>query len=383
MNLNDDLSNDFPIKNRIYLNNASVSITPNVTISAMTDFLTKYAEIGPDSPESDKFIQDILQNTRKNLAELLKCQSNEIVLTQSTTDGINIVANGISTTPENNMIIRGGSHEHHANLYPWLRLGSKIQIRELSIDKNGFFELSELETLLDSKTSLVALSHGLYNTGSIIPVDQVGKIASQKNIPFFVDAAQTIGCVDGISVDNMKCDFMSFNGSKWLCGPMGTGVFFCKNSSSKLLEPFTIGGESGILYDKNKLAFKDLPEKFQTGFRNYVGIVGLNASLTYLKKIGFENIRGKNIKLANIVREELQKISNFVVYGPDDEKLRTSIVSFSINDKDSSYVVEKLAQQKIIVAVREILDKKIIRISPHFFNSEDQILNTIKAIKKL
>lgn len=383
MNLSNDIGNDFPIKDRIYLNNASVSITPNVTIEAMTDFLKKYGQIGPDSLKSDEFIREIFLNVRKNLSELLKCQLNEIILTQSTTDGINIVANGLPSKIGDNIILRGGSHEHHANLFPWLKLSSKVKIRELSVDENGFFKINDLENLIDNQTILVALSHGLYNTGSIIPVERIGKMLSEKNIPFFIDAAQTIGCVGEVSVNDMGCNFMAFNGSKWLCGPMGTGIFFCKHDSSEILEPISIGGESAMIYDKTKLAYRNIPEKFQTGFRNYVGIVGLNTSLNYLRKFGFNNIRKKNLKLANILRSELSNNPKIAIYGPEEEDMRTSIVSFTIKAKDPFYIVEKLERQKIVLAVREILDKKIIRASPHFFNSEEQMCDTINAIKKL
>lgn len=383
MNLNYDISHDFPIQDRIYLNNASVSITPNVTIDFIADFLKKYGEMGPDSLKSEEFIKEILFNARKNLGNLLKCQPDEITFTQSTTDGINMVANGISISPEANMIIRGGSHEHHANLYPWLKLASKTKIRQLSIDENGFFKINDLENLIDNKTFLVALSHGLYNTGSILPIEKVGKILKEKNIPFFVDSAQTIGCIGEFSVADLNCDFMAFNGSKWLCGPMGIGVFFCKRNSSDLITPISIGGESAMIYDENKLAFKGTPEKFQTGFRNYIGIIGLDTSITYLRKFGFRNIRKKNIRLANILREEIAKDPNIKLYGPGDEDLRTSIVSFTIKDKESSYVVKKLEKKKIILAEREILNKKIIRASPHFFNSEENISAVINAIKNL
>ena len=176
---------------------------------------------------------------------------------------------------------------------------------------------------------------------------------------------------------------MSFNGSKWLCGPMGTGLFYCKRNSSELLEPKTIGGESAIIYDDSKLAYKELPDKFQTGFRNYVGIVGLESSANYLLKFGMNNIREKNKYLSNIFREELSKIPNIILYGPEDPNIRTSIVSFNIKGFDSQQVVDRLEKQNIILAVREITDKKIVRASPHFFNTESQIFNVIDAIKKL
>jgi cysteine desulfurase/selenocysteine lyase len=377
-----DISDDFQHSEKIYLNNASISLMPLQSIEAMKDFLISYNSMGPDSKESEPFIAEKLRNIRKTISKIISCQPDEVILTQSTTDGINIVANGLSFNDKSNIVIRGMAHEHHANFYPWIKLKSKILVKSIPIDNNGFFKLDNLQSSLDDNTKLVALSHALYNTGSIIPVDEIGKILYGK-IPFFIDSAQTIGCITDTDVSKIKCDFMSFNGSKWLCGPMGTGLFYCNRKSSELLEPITIGGESAIMYEDSNLAFKNLPDKFQTGFRNYVGIVGLESSANYLLNFGIKNIREKNQYMSNILREELSKIPNIILYGPDDSNNRTSIVSFNINGFDSQEIVDKLEKQNIVLAVREIMKKKIVRISPHFFNNESQILQVIDAIKKL
>ena len=377
-----DISDDFPNSDKIYLNNASVSLMPTQSIEAMKEFLITYNSIGPDSKESEPFVTEKLQNIRKTIAKIISSQPDEVILTQSTTDGINFVANGLTFDNDSNIIIRGMTHEHHSNFYPWLKLKEKTSIQNLPIDENGFFQLDDLKSLVNEKTKLVALSHALYNTGSILPVEEIGKILDNK-VPFFIDSAQTIGCIGDIDVSKIKCDFMSFNGSKWLCGPMGTGLFYCNRKSSELLEPKTIGGESAIIYDDTKLAFKDLPDKFQTGFRNYVGIVGLESSANYMLNFGMNNIREKIQYLSNLFREELSKIPNIILYGPDDQNVRTSIVSFNIKGFDSQEVVDKLEKQNIILAVREIMDKKIVRASPHFFNTESQMLEVIDAIKKL
>ena len=377
-----DISEDFPSSEKIYLNNASVSLMPIQSIESMKEFLITYNSIGPDSKESEPFITEKLRNVRKTIAKIISCQPDEVVLTQSTTDGINFVANGLSFDNNSNIIIRGMTHEHHSNFYPWIKLKEKISIQNLPIDKNGFFTFDDLKLSINNNTKLVALSHALYNTGSIIPVEEIGQLLENK-VPFFIDSAQTIGCIGDIDVSKIKCDFMSFNGSKWLCGPMGTGLFYCKRNSSELLEPKTIGGESAIIYDDSRLAYKELPDKFQTGFRNYVGIVGLESSANYLLKFGMNNIHNKNQYLSNLFREELSKIPNIILYGPEDPNVRTSIISFNIKGFDSQQVVDKLEKQNIILAVREIMDKKIIRASPHFFNTESQILDVIDAIKKL
>lgn len=383
MNSKHDVSVDFPGKEKIYLNNASVSLMPFSSIKAMTDFQISYSEIGPDSIESEDFIKEKLVGVRKAVAKIIKCQPEEVILTQSTTDGVNIVANGLLFNSNSNIVIRGMGHEHHANYFPWLRLKKKLTLKSLEIDENGFFELDELQNLVDNNTKLVALSHALYNTGAILPVEEIGEFLEKNNIPFFLDSAQTVGCIGDYDFKKTKCDFMAFNGSKWLCGPMGTGIFYCKKSSSDLLEPMTIGGESAIVYDKTKLAYKDIPEKFQTGFRNYVGIIGLEESMKYLMRFGLDNIHKKIINLANLLRDELTRISGITLYGPKDPEKRNSIVSFLIEGYEPQYVVEKLEKQKIVITVREIFEKKILRVSPHFYNSESEILKVVEAIKKL
>ena len=377
-----DISDDFPVSNKIYLNNASVSLMPSQSINAMNDFLILYNSLGPDSSDSALLIEEKLNNVRKIIAKIICCKPEEVILTQSTTDGINIVANGLSFDNSSNIIIRGMTHEHHSNFYPWIKLKDKISVRNLPIDDNGFFELEDLKSNIDNNTKLVAISHALYNTGSILPIEKISKVLNNE-IPFFIDSAQTIGCIGEHDVSKLKCNFMSFNGSKWLCGPMGTGLFYCNKESSELLEPKTIGGESAIIESENQLIFKDLPDKFQTGFRNYVGIVGLESSVKYLLNFGMKNIRKKNQYLSNLFREELEKIPNTILYGPDDPNERTSIVSFNIKGFDSQKIVDKLEKQNIILAVREIMEQKIIRVSPHFFNTESDLLKVIDELKKL
>jgi len=384
MNLDStDFMQDFPQDGKIYLNNASVSLMPFSSIEAMKNFLVNYSIKGPDSIDSDVFLKEKLIRIRRTISNLIHCRPEEIVFTQSTTDGVNMVATGLSFDSKSNVVIRGMAHEHHANYYPWLRLSQKLSLKSLKTDLNGFFDIKELHNLVDKNTKCVALSHALYNTGAILPVEEIGEYLEKNNVPYFIDTAQTVGCFGEYDFKKTKSDFMSFNGSKWLCGPMGTGIFYCKKESSKLLEPTSIGGESAMVYDETNLAYKDIPDKFQTGFRNYVGFVGLEASINYMLQFGLNNIRSKIMKLSNQMREELSKISGITLFGPEDQSKRTSIVSFSIDGQEPQKIVELLEKKKIVIAVREIVDKKILRASPHFFNSEEEIQKVMDEIRKL
>jgi len=383
MNFDLDTTGAFISSNKIYLNNASSSLIPLKSIKAMTDFIIQYNESGPDSIAFGIELAERYNQLRQTISKLIRCRPEEVILTQSTTEGINMVAGGLSFPKNSNIVIRGATHEHHSNYYPWLRLAKSVELRSVSNDTDGFFEVGEFEKLLDGNTKVVALSHALYNTGAIMPVEEIGKILEEKNIPYFLDAAQTVGCIGNYDFSKTKCNFMAFNGYKWLCGPMGIGIFYCKKDSSNLLEPVQIGGESAMIYDNEKIAYKDIPDKFQAGFRNYSAIVGLETSVSYLLHLGLDNIRGKIISLANLFRDEIVKIPNVTLYGPQDQEKRTSIVSFSIGKKSPQDIVEQLEKLGIVLAVREISDTKIVRAAPHFFNTETDILRTIDAIKRL
>ncbi len=381
MNLSFDFSQEFPYMDRIYLNNASTSRMPKSSIQTMNDFLIKYNEYGPDSELSDNYVKGLLNSLRKAISQLIKCRQEEVVLTQSVTDGINFVASGMKFRQGSNIITRGSSHEHPANHYPWVRAGQKAVLREIPIDETGYFQPDSLKKMIDGNTQLVALSHALFNTGAILPVEEIGEHLAQSGIPYFIDAAQTVGCISDVDVNKIKCDFMSFNGSKWLCGPMGMGIFFCKKESSELIEPLQVGGESAIFHD-NKIIHKEMPARFQAGFRNWAGAAGLEASVNFLLKTGIEKIRNQNVKLANLMREELSKIRDIVLFGPQEDRKRTSIVSFAIKGQSSESIVKRLEKENMVLAVRDIFSKKIVRASPHFFNTESEILQVIDALKK-
>ena len=383
MNLDQELiESSFPRSSRVYLNNASSSLIPLNTIKAMTDFTIRYNELGPDSLDFASLLSQKSVEMRNTVAKLVNCRQEEVILTSSVTEGINNVANGITFQKDSNVIIRGTTHEHHANYYPWLRLGSKVELRSIPHDQNGFFDISDLESRLDRNTRLVALSHGLYNTGAILPIPEIGKILNEKGIPFFLDAAQTVGCTE-FDFAKTGADFVAFNGYKWLCGPMGIGIFICKKDSAAMLEPMNLAGESAMIYDDSKLAYKDIPDRFQGGFRNFAAIVGLNNSISFLAGLGIANIREKIIDLANLLREELAKIPDVTLFGPEDQNRRTSIVSFTIGNKSPQEIVQQLEYRGMVLAVREISEQKLVRASPHLFNSEKDILKLVDLIKKL
>lgn len=379
--IDDQIKRDFAVTRKtIYMNNGAVAPTPLSTIKAVTDFMLKSAEDGPDTPQTSEYVESLLGELRTRVAHLINCERDEVVLVQSTTEGLNIVANGIGWKPADAIVVRGGRHEHYANYLPWVSVSQRksVLLRELAVDESGYFGIADLEKSMKG-ARMVTMSHALYNTGAVMPLEQVGKIASENNALFCVDAAQSAGTIP-IDVKKIGCHFMAFPGFKWLCGPTGIGVLYCSKRVSEMLSPPAIGVESATLSEQNVIAYFDMPTRFQAGFRNFPGAAGLEASLRYILRLGLENVRKRNMKVANALRDEIGGIPGVKLYGPDDESMRTSIVTFAA-PADSSTIVKKLEQNSIIFAARDVGGRKAVRAAPHFFNSEEEAATAASYVK--
>jgi len=385
----ESIRKDFPVtKKKIYMNCGSFAPMPLSTIKSITDFLVRCSEEGPDSTSVQEYITSLMKELRVNLSRLINCEPEEIIFTQSTTEGINYVASGIEWKKSDAIIVRGGLHEHYANYFPWLNISKKfgVKLEEIKINDKGFFDLDKIDKIAKNKNArLITLSHVLYNNGAIMPVEEVGKIAKRHEMLYSIDAAQSVGTIK-VDVRRIGCDFLAFPGFKWICGPSGIGIFYCKKESAHWLIPKYIGGESAIITEKKDLVYTDSPQKFQTGFRNYPGIAGLASSIKYIQRLGVNTIRKMNMKIANELVQDLRRIPGISIFGPEDEKVRSSIVSFTIDSVNPKTIVSSLEEKGIIVAERDIVGggkKKAVRASPHFFNDLSEVSTFVQNIKNI
>ncbi|HKO66101.1 MAG TPA: aminotransferase class V-fold PLP-dependent enzyme [Candidatus Nitrosocosmicus sp.] len=404
----DNISSDFYItKKKIYLNNGSISPLPISSIKSITDFNIRYSEVGPDSKEFSDYLNELKLETRKRIADLLNGHEDEVIFTQSTTEGINMVVNGLVWKKNDRLLIRNSLNEHFSNYLPWVRLSEQksIQIRnfpEEKVEIHGNSLLENFSSIYEKGTfKLVSTSHVMYNDGSITPIEKIGNIIKKRNKEtlFSVDGAQSVGAII-TDVKKMKCDFLTFPSFKWLCGPLGVGVLYVKKQVMEDLNPMFIGsGTADLVVMKNKNANKDrrytpyettkylkYPEKYQATFRNFPGLAGLEASLRYLLRVGIQNIFQRNKFLASILRDELMKINEIKLHEATSEESRSSLVSFSFRKPNNTRIQKlnaRLQKEGIILAEREIGTRKILRASPHFYNSEDEIVRTANTIKSL
>src|SRR6478735_1842651 len=367
---NESIKGDFLISNKkIYLNNGSVGPLPLSTIKSITDFNLRYSEQGPDSKEFNEYLDKLKKETRKRVSDLLNCRADEIIFTQSTTEGINYITNGICWKKNEKIIVRNPKNEHYSNYLPWIKVANdkNLKIDKFPIEKENL-TLDDLKNSINAKKpKIVTTSHIMYNNGSITPVEEIGKILkdNNKDILFSIDGAQSVGAIN-VDVKKIKCDFLSFPAFKWICGPLGIGIFYVNK--------------------KEEIYYYNYPEKYHASFRNYPGLAGLESSLRYILRLGVSNIYKKNKRLSNLFREEIIKIKDIVIHEGYDEEYRSSMICFSFKHNNNNKVgilVERLEEKGIILAEREIGIKKIVRASPHFYNTEEEIIKTTDEIKSI
>jgi cysteine desulfurase/selenocysteine lyase len=403
--LNASIKGDFLItKKKIYLNNGSIGPVPVSTIKSITDFYLRYSEQGPDSNEFNDYLDGLKKETRKRVADLIKCSDDEVIFTQSTTEGVNFIANGLNWNKGNRILLRNQQNEHPSNYLPWVKVARDKGLKLDTFPPSNGKVKSIMEDFRESFEScpprIVATSHVMYNDGSITPVEEFGRIIKNKKRKtlFFIDGAQSVGAV-GVDVKKINCDFLSFPAFKWVCGPLGIGVLYVKKEVMDEIEPMFVGAgsakvESGKEINKTtsspkikeEIKYYKYPEKHHSTFRNFPGLAGLESSIRYLLRIGMPKISQKNKKISKIFRDELIKIKDIVIHEAPEENSRSSMVCFSFKRNNNSTVkvlVEKLQERGIILAEREIGLKKIVRASPHFYNTEEEMIKTVNEIKSI
>ena len=187
---------------------------------------------------------------------MINCDTDEIIFTQSTTEGINFITNGIAWKKNDRILLRNQKNEHYSNYLPWIKVSNDNNLIIENFPKeNENLEIETFKSLIDSSNpKIVTTSHIMYNDGSITPVEKMGKIIKSKNnkILFSIDAAQSVGAIN-VDVKKIKCDFLSFPAFKWICGPLGIGILYVNKKAMNELEPLFVGAGSAIIGNKNKV----------------------------------------------------------------------------------------------------------------------------------
>jgi selenocysteine lyase/cysteine desulfurase len=319
---------------------------------------------------------DEVEQIRSKAASFIGGEPQEIAFVKNTSHGISIVAEGLDWKEGDNLLI--SEKDFPSNIYPWLNLERRgVEIRTVPF-RGGRILLEDIEGLIDSRTRLLTVSSVNFSNGFKIDIKMVGELCWRKGILFFVDAIQSLGVIP-IDVNEFKIDFLSADGHKWLLSPEGTGIFYCRKELTQTINPPLLGWKSVVNesdYDNIDFRLKADALRFEEGSLSVVGIFALGAALDLILDVGIHRIQSRVIELVDLVIREAES-RGFQIRTPKNKDERGGIVSI-IGNFDPTNVKDKLREEGILVNVRG----GAIRISPHFYNTEYEILRLFSAIDK-
>ena len=359
----------FPIVRRLlYFDAASLSPYSLPVIDALDKFKKERRDTG--SLYYDKWYEEI-ERGRKLAARLTKAKTSEIALVKNTSEGINLVTLILDWERGDNIVV--SDLDFPAKIYPFLNLRKKgVNVKYVK-SQEGRVLASDIEKEIDENTKLVSLSHVLYSNGFKIDLEEIGSLCEEKGAYFHVDAAQSLGVMQ-TNVKKANVDFLSVAGYKWLLSPLGSGFFFIKE---EFLDRSPILGWQSVkdpfALDVYNYEILDSAKRFEIGNLDVGAFLGMVAALELIDSIGIKEIEKRVLSLSSFLLDELNNLGVEVISNFEREN-RSGIISFinkGITKKD-------LIENSIVATIREY-----IRLSPHIYNTEDEILKAVEILKKL
>ena len=329
---------DFPIfahpvqgKRLVFLDSAASAQKPRAVIDAERHvYEAEYANVHRGVYWLSQRATDAYEGAREKVRQFLNAaETREIVFVRGATEAINLVAQtygrrflGLGDEVVVTQV------EHHSNIVPWqmLREEKGIVLKVAPVDEAGELDLDAFEKLLGPRTKLVSIAHVANALGSVMPVEEVIRLAKARGITVLLDGCQAVPHMP-VDVRALDCDFLAFSGHKML-GPSGIGVLWGRRELLEAMPPFLGGGDMIRSVTFEKTEYNELPWKFEAGTPNIAGTIGLGTAIDYVQSIGYGPIQAQeNQLLAHAVRE-LAKINSLRLIG--QPRHRSGVISFAL-----------------------------------------------------
>ena len=392
------IAKDFPILDRtirdgkrlVYLDSGATSQKPSVVINAESDFYRLHnAAVHRGAHQLAEEATDAYEGAREIVATFLNASVDEIVFTKNATESLNLISYAMgNAAPGNRFHLKAGDSivvtemEHHANLIPWQQLAARTgaTLKWFSVTDEGRLDLSQINSVIDEKTKVVALTHQSNVLGTINPLEAITNRAHEVGAVVVLDACQSVPHMK-TDVKKLDIDFLAFSGHKAV-GPTGIGVFWGRAELLADLPPFLTGGSMIENVTMESATWAPAPKKFEAGVPNMAQAVGLGAALTYLTGIGMDNIHKHEISLTKYLIEGLSAITDLRIIGPKTTELRGGVVSFTLGDIHPHDLGQYLDSQGIAVRTghhcawpltRKLGVPATTRASVYLYNTTDDL----------
>ena len=354
------------------LNTGSLGTSPPAVLAAAEDAWRRL-ESNPVALGYGAVLTEA-DNVRKKAAELLGCQTEELAITRNTTDGMNLIAQGIDLRAGDHVLTT--DHEHGGGLRCWEHyVKRKVIVLDhltLPVPPKTPEEIVPLfEAAITPKTRVISVSHVTYSTGLQLPIRQIAEVAKKHNCLLVIDGAQAAGAIP-IDVKALGCHAYATSGHKWLLGSKGTGLLYIDHDARSQIAP--------MLFDEGPGVYTAV-----TGVPNIPGIIGLGAAIDWAAQIGRSRIEERILSLRNQLYKSLGTVPGLKLLSPPPgSKMASPMLGLALPIPEKAGAIAEALANKYKIVVKTVHGHGVdFRISMHVCNTEEHIERLVVALKKL
>ena len=379
----ENLFNEFgPFDERIWLNTAHQGPIPKKAVDAIQQAV-KY-KISPSLIEDDSFVKVPL-SLKEQLGKLIGAQSNDIILGNSTTYGLHILANGIPMKKGDEVLLVRG--DFPASIVSWLSLKEKGVTIKFLHPKGNIIQPEELAKEINSNTKVFCTSWVNSFNGYAIDIKSLGEICHSKGVRFVVNGSQAIG-TKSIGINDLRLDAITSCGFKWLCGPYATGFVWIKPDLRKELNynnNYWLTLQSGRSLNDMKdqrydLSLDDSSNKYDIFCTaNFFNFMPWTESVRLLAEIGMDKVEAYDRYLVNYFVDNLD-YTKYKLLSPQNNSNQSALIVISHTDQNiNNKVYDLLKSNGVDIALRE----GNLRIAPHIFNQKSDLEKLLELLKSI
>lgn len=375
-------------RQRIHLDNAGAALMPDRVVHALHAHIELETRLG--GYVAQEKVQADLEKSYESTARLLGARPDEIAYLSSATDAWDRAFYSLRLNRGDKIIT--AFNEYCSNFVAFLHRAQKDGVSIIVIDRDdsSALDLKALEARIDQQVKLIAISHVPSSSGQINPVAAVGRIARAHGIPYLLDACQSVGQLP-VNVDDIGCDMLTGTARKFLRGPRGTGFLYIRRSFLAELDPVMLTNQAAGWTTADSYSLREDARIMEAWERNVAAQLALGAAADYLLELGIDRVAGRTAALTRYLRNGLAALKTVIPTDPGPDLC--AIVTFQHRTHAPDVVKKMMEQQKIAVQVSSVdhtrldLDargiSKTIRVSPHYYNTEDEINRFLKALDAL
>jgi cysteine desulfurase/selenocysteine lyase len=371
---------EFPVAGqKVFLAHAAICPLPRRVSEAMRNHVLRATL----DDQEEAIPAGHIRRTRELAARLLEAQPEEIAFVGSTSLALSYVAAGLPWRKGDNVLIC--FDDFPSNVYPWMALAEKgVEVRLLNTREYGRVRTIDVIGQVDEQTRLVALASSHYVAGWRPELDAIGKHLRERNILFCVDGIQTAGAFPtGVKY----IDFLGADAHKWLLGPLGIAILYVRKEAQERLRPIVHGWHNvrcpGLVAQEQLVYLTDA-RRYEAGSANLAGLTGLAASLELLLEIGLDHIAAELLRKRALLLPALREQGWNVLQADAPAPNASAIISFDKPGADMPALQRKLMEARLHTSLRvNRQGRQYLRLSPHFYNTDDELHRLLKTLAGL